>query len=166
MIMKKTCLAVTLCALIATTNTYARSGSYAGVSFGQMAFDFDVVEFEDTTFKLFGGHQINDLIAVEGHYAKMDDTQSGVNLETSTFGVSAVITPIKNNKISPFVKIGWNKLSAELSVNSSSADEDNSGITFGGGVQVAVAKNIVLRAEYEQFDSDIDMLSAGAAFTF
>lgn len=165
MIMKKTYLAVTLCALIATTNTYAQSGGYAGISSGQMVGDADVVEFKDTTFKLFVGHQINELIAVEGHYAKMDDTQSGVNLETSTLGVSAIITPIKNNKISPFVKIGFNKLSTDSSTHIVTDDSD-SGITFGAGIQIAVAKNISIRGEYEKFNSDIDMLSIGAAYKF
>ncbi|HHL19436.1 MAG TPA: porin family protein [Thiothrix sp.] len=165
MIMKKTYLAVTLCTLMVTTSTYARSGGYAGISFGQMVGDADVVEFKDTTFKLFAGHQVNDLIAVEGHYAKMDDTQSGVNLEISTLGVSAVITPIKNNKFRPFAKVGWNRLSTDSSTHIV-ADDSDSGVTFGAGLQVALAKNFSIRGEYDRFDSDVDMLSIGAAFEF
>jgi len=164
--MKKTTFAITLCALIVTTNTYAnRLGGYAGLSIGKMTGDADVVEFKDTTLKLFIGHQINDLIAIEGHYAKMDDTQRGINLETSTLGISAVITPIKNNKISPFVKVGFNKLSADSSTHILPDDSD-SGVSFGVGVQIKLANTISIRGEYEKFDSDIDMFSVGGVYTF
>ena len=87
-IMKKTALAVALCALMVTTTTYANQpGAYAGVSIGKMTGDADIVEFKDTTVKAFVGYQINKMVAVEGHYAKMDDTQRGINVDLSTVGV-------------------------------------------------------------------------------
>jgi opacity protein-like surface antigen len=164
--MKKTTLAIALCTVMVTANTYASQfGGYAGLSIGKTSNEEDFAKFKDTTVKLLVGYKINNLVAIEGHYAKMDDTQSGANLEVSTMGVSAVITPIQNNKLSPFVKVGFNKLSADSSTHIL-ADDSESSVSFGAGLQMKLSNTVSIRSEYEKFDNDTDMLSVGGVYKF
>lgn len=172
--MNKIYLVVSLCVLMTVSSAYAAPvGSfYAGISAGKLELDSeDFPEFDDTSFKLFGGYQLNSLVAVEGYYTKLDDKQNvlvgELKGEGTAFGVSAKFTPVRGSKIIPFGKIGVNKLDAEVKLNGVEiADGDETELSLGIGLETQVTKNIALRAEYERFDKDFTMLSAGVAVNF
>lgn len=167
--MKKTYLTISLCVLMASTSVHANKAGdvYAGVSFGKMELsDTARGDFDDTAFKFIGGYQINDLVAIEGHYASLDTNDRGFNAETTSLGVSGVFTPIRTHKIVPFGKIGFGKVDGEVTSPFERFEGDETGITFGVGAMMPLAKNFNVRAEYEKFNSDVDMFSIGASYAF
>lgn len=166
--MKKTYLATSLAVILLANNAYAEGtgNTYVGLSFGKMEADVDVISFDDTTFKLFGGVKLNDKFAIEGHFANMDTTELGVNLDVTSLGVSGVFTPMQDAQFAPFFKVGLNMVDAEASMGGLSASDDEMELSFGLGAAFAVNERFSIRGEYEKFETDLDMMSVGASYSF
>jgi len=166
--MKKSYIALPLCALLIASSAYAtKPGSvYAGVSYGKIQVDENTFDLDDNTFKLFGGYQLSDLLAIEGHYASMDDTLQGVKFDASTIGVSGLFTPFRGQKLVPFGKIGINKIDAKAINGVQTIKSDHTKLSVGVGAMLALSNNISIRGEYERFDSDLNMLSIGISASF
>lgn len=157
-----------------TNNVTKTSGPYIGVSSGKLKLDLDAPfnDFDDTTHKIFVGYQINNRVAIEAHHTQMDGSTNiagfNTDIDVKAAGVSAVFTPFNTKRIIPFGKIGVTKVRAKAEIPASGLSRTVSatGASAGLGVIVPINKKFKLRAEYEKFDSDVDMLSIGASFHF
>ncbi|MCK5726222.1 MAG: porin family protein [Thiotrichaceae bacterium] len=141
------------------------SGAYFGAGVGKLRLDVDPgTDIDDTAHKVFGGYQLNKKFAVELQHAKMDGTQAPAPTayDVRATSLSAVITPFNSSRVTPFAKIGVSRVKKDLSTGNTS----DTGISGGLGLMYSVNKKFKVRAEYEKFDSDTDMLSIGGSYHF
>ncbi|OFX11867.1 MAG: hypothetical protein A2516_03240, partial [Alphaproteobacteria bacterium RIFOXYD12_FULL_60_8] len=158
---------------------------YAGVGAGLSSTDTGFTDLtgtaaldeEDTGWKLFGGAELTDLLAVEGFYADFGEaTLSGNNGDTfkygdttytftsngevlayagTTMGAGGVLGYDINEFFRPFAKLGlhyW-EIDASFTSTTTTLNRTDSGVDgYGGlGLQVNLTDWISLRAEYERF---------------
>tara|TARA_R110001583_G_scaffold192127_1_gene358326 strand:- start:342 stop:890 length:549 start_codon:yes stop_codon:yes gene_type:complete len=182
--MKKLCSFVAVIVAASAPLSVSAAEMYAGGSFGSTTLDWDAldeaeasgasVDDSDTGFKLFIGSRINENFAVEGFYADLGEATASApgitaKLDADSFGVAAVgILPV-NEKVELFAKIGFQAWDATASATGiGSESDDGTDLMFGAGVSYKINK-VTIRGEFEQFqldDADVNMLSAGVAFTF
>lgn len=150
-----------------------------------------------SAFKLYGGYDLNRNLAIEAGYARLGTPkyryvssgavgQAKVR-QSSAFAVAKGTFPV-NEQFSVFGKLGFTYSRARLEGNSNSAainaaagfpaaiSENNTRALIGIGIEFSLAKNIFLRAEYEDFgkfgDSDLTgetkarLVSIGVTYKF
>jgi OOP family OmpA-OmpF porin len=195
MSLKKTTITalMAVAGLAASQATFAQAaqdrGWYAGGSLGQSTADCDVSPFscddKDTSWKIFGGYQINRNFAVELGYANLGElTISGfganITAESTAWDLVGVgIFPI-NNQFSVYGKLGFYRGTVDVSSNvGGSGDDSTNGVTFGAGARYNFSPKVGLQAEWQRYgkleapsgsalsgDSDIDVLSIGIVWKF
>lgn len=154
------------------------------------------VDDKDTAFRIYGGYRVRENFAVEIAYVNFGEFTSNSTIvsggsgvvvgEWSGYSLNAAalgMLPVADN-LSLFGKVGlgyWNldfDLTASGPGGTLSASESDSGIAplFGVGAVFDITQNLSIRAEWERLlnvgdtnttgESDIDILSLGAQFTF
>lgn len=165
-----------------------RSSVDTGISQGSASLDEN-----DTSFKVYGGLQLNKFLGAELHYANLGDaTLTGttgstfsldgtnytfnqaadISIGAQSFGLSGTLG-YKMGAVRPFVKGGlhrWN-LDANYSSSTSSADASETGFdgTLGLGAELTIIGGFNVRTEYERYligDMNVDVLSAGINYRF
>lgn len=135
-----------------------------------------------TSWKLFGGYQYNENLAVEAQYASLGrfgsttavtapaaGTGSG-KWDASAFSVAAVgILPIQENRVSAFGKLGLALTMLDVNVTAPrggaivgiSQSNNRANLMLGVGLQFEVTKKIGIRAEFEHYNNVGDGSSVG-----
>ncbi|HEX7810660.1 MAG TPA: outer membrane beta-barrel protein [Burkholderiales bacterium] len=191
----------------------ADSGGYFGVAAGQSMVDLDegeinaslasiglgantTVDDTDTGFKIFGGYQFNNNLAIEGAYSRFgkfasnstitsggsgtaNGEWSGYSLDVAALGMLPL-----GEKFTLFGRAGlsvWNldfDFTASGPGGTATLSESESGVSplLGLGASFNFTPTIALRAEYERHfavgdeettgDGDIDLISVGLVFKF
>ncbi|MBL4763057.1 MAG: porin family protein [Gammaproteobacteria bacterium] len=199
---KSTLIALAVTTALSTSQSFAADTSnYFGVSYGQTTVDTGVtagsaiLDDEDTGFKIFAGHNLNDSMAIEVHYADLGEaTLSGnsgdtfsisgtayaftvnnakVAVAATSIGAAGVYKFTTNSSVVPFAKLGLHRWEIDATVSGgssfASATDDGVDIFFGFGADVAVNEKISIRAEYESYDvdgDDVDNISIGLVANF
>lgn len=191
--MLKKIIPLSLLAMSTTVN----AGGYVGAGFGESSADVTPyyypgvttsVSDTDTAFKLFGGYEFNDNVAVEGGYVKFGEfgvtysDGSFDNVEASAIYVAAVGS-IPLGPVTLFGKAGFANWFVDYSAIDTAAwywawSDTATGIDpmVGLGVKFDVSQNFAVRGEAERFldvgdaaftgQSDIDVLSVSAVLKF
>ena len=135
----------------------------------------------DTAWRILGGYQIDRNFAVELGYhdfGKVKAAGFGVNGEVTAnvWELVAVGTLPLRNRFSVYGKLGGYRGDTQLRSNAGfSGSDTNTDITFGAGARYDFSPQIVLRAEYQAYQSvggstvgssDFDVISVGALFKF
>jgi len=165
-------------------------GWYAGGSLGQSkAKDADCTGFiscddKDSAWKIFGGYEINRNFAVELGYTDLGEfTASGPgaarqSIEATAWELVGVGSIPIADRFSLYGKLGGYRAEAEGRTNVGgilSADETNTGLTFGAGAQYDFTRTVGVRAEWQRYndvgggnigESDLDVLSVGVRVKF
>ena len=156
------------------------SGLFIGGSVGQstinedFAEDFpDLVEeldLDDTedAFKIFGGYQVNKVVAIEAAYVDLGERSAGLaDLELTGIPIYGVFgAPL--GPVWLFGKVGGVFWESEVSVeNLGSVDDDGFELTAGAGLELRLGR-FGIRGEAEYFDvlNDTWLYSVGGRFTF
>ena len=167
------------------------SGPYLGVSVG--SFDYTELDdqigvlIEDSTsaYRLIGGYQVNENLAIEAGVGKTGDIKESFPLGpgSGSFDIRAdyELVTVRALGLVPldsfdfFGGIGYYDATINVSatatgVGSLGEDEDeDSGATLLGGVQFYL-DNFTIRGEYEWFNTDSDLevwdISVGVLFRF
>lgn len=194
---KSTLIALTVAAAFSTSQSFAADTSnYFGVSYGQTTVDTGVtvgtaiLDDEDTGFKIFAGHNLNDSMAIEVHYADLGEaTLSGnsgdtFSIEGSAFvftannariavaatsiGAAGIYKLATNSSVVPFAKLGLHRWEIDTTVSGASSvatvSDDGVDIFFGLGADISITESMSIRAEYESYDvdgDDVDNISIG-----
>lgn len=168
------------------------SGWYAGGAIGQSSVDSFCdgaaiagvsCDDGDTTWKLFGGFQVNRNVAVELGYADLGEVSARgpggtVSAEASAFEIVALgMLPLAQN-FSLYGKAGLYRAEVDWRANTliltDSSSDSNVDLTFGFGLKVDLARNVALRAEWQRYadveaggsGADLDVISLGVAVRF
>lgn len=157
-------------------------GWYGGFNFGQSKYDgVDVASANTRTegWKVYGGYQFNQYLALEGGYANLNDmtgatgpVRTELDTDAWTFGVVASY-PV-TERFSLMGRLGAAYMLADVGVKNGTAltvrgSDDGYEPNYGVGVSYALLDNLSVRAEWERFDRkeyDIDLMSAGLALKF
>jgi len=135
---------------------------------------------KDTAWKIFGGYQLNRNFAAEFGYTDLGEISAsgfGVNVsaETTAWELSGIGSWPLTNQFSVFGRLGFYRAETEGRSNVGvSADSDNTGLTFGVGVQYNFSRNLGLRGEWQRYsdvgengdESDIDVLGVSLVWKF
>ncbi|CAA6827536.1 MAG: Unknown protein [uncultured Thiotrichaceae bacterium] len=149
-----------------------QSAFYVGGSIGSMTADgfCNSCDDSDMGWKLFGGYDYSDVVAVEVGYNSLGKVKSTTQSSEVTGFSAAGVGKFKiNDQIGVFGKAGIFKWDAE----NTNEDRNATDLMLGAGANYQYNDNIKLRAEWERFmdvetsttsRSDLDYLSAG--FTY
>jgi OOP family OmpA-OmpF porin len=175
-------LSTVVLALPSVSMAQAQSPWYVGGSVGQMEAKGScpagfTCDFKDSSWKVFGGYQLNRNFAIEGTYldgGKISVSSGGVTAkgEISSLGVAALgILPLGGDQFSLFGKVGLTatkqKFSASGSGITSTGVEDGSEANWGVGGTFNFNRNLGLRAEWERLDkSEVDIVTIGIQYKF
>jgi OOP family OmpA-OmpF porin len=181
--------------LVAPVAAQAQSdafGFYGGLNLGQsQAREFDcsglpTCEDRGSAWKVFGGYQFHRNVAAEVAYVSLGqfraaDPAIGEQIIRSSLGEATILALFHgSDRVSIFGRVGAYYASTKSTFTATSgtqlsAKENNSGLTFGGGLQIFVTRNLALRGELQRYskvgsgdigDSDIDVYSLGALLKF
>ncbi len=160
-------------ALLAGSSAWAE-GFYAGAGIGitQVEDEEGGVSFDDNPFgwKIIAGYDFNENFAIEGSYVnsgEAEDTVSGIDVEAelTAFTVSAVGLLPLSESATLYGKLGLYSGESEVSAFGLTEDDDESGLTVGGGVRFQTTEQLTLRAEFDWYDTDLDTVwSIGVGF--
>lgn len=178
----------------------ADTGWYIGASFGQAQADVDcsgttACDDKDSSWKIFGGYQINRNFAVELGYSDL----GAVTASTPSFVLFPLVVPAASLKIeakawelvavgslpladrfSVFGKAGFYRADTDTRVDfgaagSTTESDSNTDLTFGVGLRYDFTRNFGVRAEWQLYsavaagfgeESDVDVMSVGLVWRF
>ena len=192
--MKKVILTLVLAFSFSQFVYSADMNGYVGGNFGQADHDTSIttgtasLDEEDLGWKIYGGVNINEHLAVEIQYADFGaSTLNGVNGSTFTLngaalqfittaeleaavdslGFSAVVGYDINEYIRPFVRLGGHSWDLEINQTAAApfatgtlAADDGFDFFFGGGFKIKVNDNISGVLEIEQYKLDASVLDS------
>jgi OmpA-OmpF porin, OOP family len=165
------------------------SGPYVGADIGQSKFrdgcgGFSGCDDKDTSWRVFGGYQLNRNFAAEVGYTDFGSVAANAPGASSTAdshaweltGVGMI--PIVGG-LSAYGKLGgyYGRIETSGTVGAVpvSASETNTGLTYGLGAQYDFTKNLGLRAQWQRYnnvggnstgETDIDAMTVGVLFRF
>lgn len=176
--MSKTKLAGAILLTLGMTGTaLAQSGFYAGGSVGQATIDAcDGVtncDDEDTSWKIFGGWQLNPNVAFEAGWVDFGEVSgsiggSAVSAQVDGWTLAAKgILPL-NDQFSLFGKLGMISWDAKGGGAASGVNDDGTDLLYGLGAQYMVTDRVGIVGEWEWYDidNDVDLLSVGVMIKF
>ena len=134
-------------------------------------YDFDA---GDTSFRIGGGYQVNENIAIEGYYIDYGDAEDfGVTLDPTAIQLQGVAMLPLNPSVNLYGKLGLAFWDAEACDQTDCVDDDGSDLVFGFGGSFDVSNQVSILVEYEfteiEFygdDVDIDTIMAGVNIAF
>lgn len=174
---KKSVFSAILLTLGMTADALADNGFYGGASIGQATIDAcDGVtncDDEDTSWKIFGGWEMNPNIAFEAGWVDFGEITgsvggSAVSAEVDGWTLAAKgILPI-NEQFDVFGKFGAIMWDVEGSGAASGISDDGTDLMYGLGAQYMLTNQFGIVGEWEWFDidSDVDLFSVGVLFKF
>ncbi len=162
---------------------------YGGVTIGQSTFKESCTGFapgvscdeNDTALRVLGGYQFTPNFAAEIGYHDFGQTEASAGGARATIKANAW-EPLGVGRLPVAPQLGlYGKLGAyagEAKLDSNfgaSATDTNTGLTFGGGLQWDVQRQLGLRVEWQRYrdlggnnagHGDIDVLSIGGIWRF
>jgi len=150
--------------------------TYVGFSVGNASPDPSF--FDDSIgWKVFGGYQLNEILAVEGGYISFREMDGATAVyessvyESTGLEIAAIGNYPINSQFSIFGKVGLLAWDDEVSNPNSAVSLTDTGtdVFFGLGGQYEISGNLAVRASWESYtmrDLDLDFLSASAVFGF
>lgn len=126
---------------------------------------------EDTSWKVYGGYKITDMIDAEVSYHSIGDINRTTDTSTETSEISALaINAVGKYKINDSVEALGKIGAASWTSDNSDGEESGIGLTYGFGAKVSMNENMKIRAEWETIsdvetaggtESDISTMSLG-----
>lgn len=155
-----------------------RTGVYVGASLGEATNELGEFKGSDTAFKLTGGYAFNEYFGVELAYVDagtQTDTVGPQRIENESSGViaSALLSLPLGERFAVFGKLGYafydSDATGRLGDSVTRASDNGEDLAYGIGLELAVARGLRLRAEYEGLDvseGDFEIVSAGVVYRF
>ena len=163
--MKKILLVITLAFFYSSISFAASEGdTYGGLQYGLFTYAEDgFPDAEPTALVGRYGQFVNDNVSVEGRFGigLQDDTVLGVDVEIDTlFGLYGVFHTSSNSNTSFYGVLGFTKGEATASVPGFSVTEDDSGLSYGFGVDIN-SFNIEYMLYLDEDGYDLSAISLG-----
>jgi OmpA-OmpF porin, OOP family len=142
---------------------------YVGINVGSAK--IDMPGFDNTTsFALLGGYSFNEYFAAELAYSDFGSKDySGINVKSSAWSISGVLSYPFNEQFSVFGKLGFASTTLDGTGFPSETDSD---MTYGLGGQFNINKQFGIRLGYDVYKvgsgvtADEKVPSIGGVFKF
>jgi OmpA-OmpF porin, OOP family len=162
-------------AALATCSSVASANLYIGGNVGLTDVGLDGYD-EATSYSFTAGLDLSSYFALEASYINFGEAEDDSFFPTwivSSEGFNAALVgrlPV-TDQISLFAKVGAFAWEAELEEEGWGLLDDDEGVdlSVAAGVNIALAQNVELNAQYMRIDLDVaevDNLSAGVTFRF
>lgn len=162
-----------------TGDALAENGFYGGAGIGQATIDacdgFTNCDDNDTSWKIFGGWEMNSNIAFEAAWVDFGEISgsvdgSAVSAEADGWTLAGKgIMPL-NEQLGVFGKFGMIMWDFKGSGAASGINDDGTDPMYGLGAQYMVTDQLGIVGEWEWYDidneNDIDLFSVGAFYKF
>ena len=165
------CLTGISLGLPATSYAGAESGFYIGAGVGDATVKDTDFDASDSAYKLFGGYNIGFIplvdFAVEASYVDFGKPSTSAGSIEVT-GVNAFgLAGLSFGPFGVFAKAGMINWDSDATFGTASSSDSGSDPAYGVGARFAIG-SFSVRAEYEYYDveSDLDMVSLSAVYTF
>jgi opacity protein-like surface antigen len=155
----------------------AEKGWYIGAGAGLSSLDpdtdgtpFSVTDDEDTGVKVFAGVDLTSSLSAFGFWADLGsaelEPQGSIDYSVYGAGLLYGFGFRRFTRLSGFVKAGISQL--EIDADVPTTDGDDTQLFVGGGASWAIGRRIFVRAEYEYYSEDAQLLSLSLVkrFTF
>jgi hypothetical protein len=157
----------------ATVHAGAESGFYLGAGVGDATVKDSDADFDasDSAYKLFGGYNIGFIplvdFAVEASYVDFGKPSTS-NGSIEVTGLNAFgLAGLSFGPFGIFAKAGMINWDSDATFGTLSSSDSGSDPAYGVGARFAIG-SFSVRAEYEYYDTDIDldMISVSGVYTF
>jgi OOP family OmpA-OmpF porin len=164
-------------ALGMTSTALAQNDFYAGASIGQATMDgcdgLTRCDDEDTSWKVFGGWELNRNIAIEAAWVDLGEVSGSMGGSAASIEVDGWVLAGKgmlpiNEQFGVFAKLGMIMWDAEGGGAASGIDDDGTDLIYGLGAQYMFTDRFGVVGEWEWYDidTDVDLFSIGAFIKF
>jgi len=163
----------------AAAQTTAPAGHvYAGGTFGQARWSSDcsICDNSDTALRVFGGYQVNRIIAAEIGYANLGEQRApGLLVKGTAWDASLLAGLPVAGALSVYGRVGVHRANLKGGGTLAGQQHDKYALTYGAGAQLDLTPNIGLRLDWQEYssaggsgipDTDIRLISAGALWRF
>lgn len=127
----------------------------------------------DTAFKVYAGYDFGAKkhFSIEAFYADMGAAHVKTpatqgNVDYKLYGAGAIYNQPFNKKLSGFGKVGFAGVNNEANSSITVRQIEDNVIYSGLGLEYSFTEKLNARVEYEYFDKDIQLLSAGLRWNF
>lgn len=171
-----------LLAMGMTGSAVAANGFYAGASIGEASIDAcgdaaavgaTSCDDSDTSWKIFGGYELNQNFAVEAAWVDLGEINAsgpGVSVTAEGDGFVADVkgTLPLNDQFGVFAKVGLISWELEGGGVASGLDDDGTDAMYGVGAHYMFTEQFGIVGEWELYDTDneVDMWSVGGLIKF
>ena len=149
------------------------SSVYIGGTIGQAEYkDGGGGDDKDTAWRILGGYQFNRYFAAELGYHNLGEASAAAGaLEGTAWELVGIGAYPIVDKLSVYGKLGVYRGELEAP----GAEETNTDLTFGAGLQYDLLKNVGVRGEWQRYskmgggnlvETDVDVLSVGVVYRF
>ena len=149
------------------------SSVYVGGTIGQAEYkDGGGGDDKDTAWRILGGYQFNRHFAAELGYHNLGEASAAAGaLEGTAWELVGIGAYPLVDKLSVYGKLGVYRGELEAP----GAEETNTDLTFGVGLQYDLLKNVGVRGEWQRYskmgggnlvETDVDVLSVGVVYRF
>ena len=170
--------AVFAAAPVAAQTTAPAGHVYVGGTFGQARWSStcSICDNSDSALRVFGGYQLNRIVAAEVGYANFGDQRGpGVTVKGNAWDASVVAGWPVAGTLSLYGRAGVHRANLKGGGALAGQQHDRYGLTYGLGAQLDLTPNIGLRVDWQEYssaggggipDTDIRLISAGALWRF
>lgn len=126
----------------------------------------------DVGYKLLGGYNINRRLGIEGFYNDLGATDIKLGakklgtVDYKTYGLAGVYTKPLSRKFSLRGKLGYGGLDTKFKGDVKHEKKNTSFLYKAVGAEYKVTRALSVIADYDHFDSDVQLLSTGIRFGF
>jgi len=148
------------------------SSVYVGGTIGQAEYKDASGDDKDTAWRVLGGYQFNRHFAAELGYHNLGEASGTAGaLEGTAWELVGIGAYPIVDKLSVYGKLGVYRGELEAP----GAEETNTDLTFGVGLQYDFLKNVGVRGEWQRYskmgggnlvETDVDVLSVGVIYRF
>jgi len=161
-------IAVAAALAIVASSSFAAPSFYVGGDVGSTK--LDGLSDRQTSYGAYAGYEFMPNFAAEVGVRRLADfdvnfSNTNVGVTVDQYALSLIGTLPLSGGFNVFGRLGYNKLNATASANTS-ASESTSGGLYGVGVGYAFTPTISARAEIQKPSSDSTNVSVGVSFKF
>jgi OOP family OmpA-OmpF porin len=122
-------------------------------------------------YKLYGGYKFNNAIAFEAFYtdlgaAHIDIVTDESDVDYQAYGAGLVLGLPLTKKLRLQGKVGYGGLKTTVKEGLAYEQIHENMVYTGAGIEYRINKDLSWRVDYDYFDKDYQMLSAGLQFHF
>lgn len=151
---------------------------YAGGTFGQARWSSTCANCDniDSALRVFGGYQVNRIIAAEIGYANLGEQRApGFLIKGTAWDASLVAGWPLLGALSVHGRAGVHRANLKGGGTLAGQQHDRYALTYGLGAQLELTPNLGLRVDWQEYssaggsgipDTDIRLISAGALWRF